>query len=219
MAGEGGLLAVSAAFFTHQGHEVFQDPCPDLAAYRQAGRITPTIVEVDCLPDHILSAGLDLLDSSPPSSAGDILGMSFIVEYLPASLPPAVSRVDPVSLSAPFHGGSGGALAPLDRRLSHLSLSLREVCVLRGGVLNSIPSLKKTPHHALAISSHCLNMGGALLSVAVSLLCPSLPQWGMGGNMKVVVACSHHTLPSSFGSPPPRSPSFSEVYLLVPKLE
>jgi hypothetical protein len=27
---EGGLLAASAAFFTHQGHEVFRDLCPDL---------------------------------------------------------------------------------------------------------------------------------------------------------------------------------------------
>jgi hypothetical protein len=68
--GEGGLLAAAAAFFTHQGHEVFWDSCPDLAAYCRAGRITSTIVNVDRLPDHILSAGLDLLASFPPSSAG-----------------------------------------------------------------------------------------------------------------------------------------------------
>ncbi len=85
--GEGGLLAASAAFFTHQGHEVFRDPCPDLAAYRRAGRITSTIVDVDRLPDHILATGLDLLASLPPSSAGDILGMSFMAEYLPAPCP------------------------------------------------------------------------------------------------------------------------------------
>ncbi len=123
--GEGGLLAASVAFFTHQGHEVFRDPCLDLAAYRRAGRITPNIVEVDRLPDHILSAGLDLLDSSPPSSVGDTLGMSFMVEYFPASLPPAVSRVDPLSLSPPFHGGSGGSIssfrpaAPSFHQMSH----------------------------------------------------------------------------------------------------
>ncbi len=108
--GEGGLLAASAAFFTHQGHEVFRDPCPDLAAYRRSGRITSTITDVDHLPDHILSAGLDLLDSMPSSSAGDTLGMSFMVEYLPALPSPAVSRVDPVSLSPPFHGGSRGSI-------------------------------------------------------------------------------------------------------------
>jgi hypothetical protein len=32
--GEGRLLAASAAFFTHHGHEVLWDPCPDLTAYR-----------------------------------------------------------------------------------------------------------------------------------------------------------------------------------------
>jgi hypothetical protein len=108
--GEGGLLTAAAAFFTHQGHEVFRDPCPDLAAYRRAGRITSTIVDVDRLPDHILSAGLDLLDSFPPSSVGDTLGMSFMTEYLPVPPPPAVSRVDPVPLSPSFLGGSGGSI-------------------------------------------------------------------------------------------------------------
>jgi hypothetical protein len=108
--GAGGLLAAAAAFFTHQGHEVFRDPCPDLAAYRRAGRITSTIVDVDRLPDHILSAGLDLLDSFPPSSEGDTLGMSFMAEYLPVPPPPAVSRVDPVPLSPSFLGGSGGSI-------------------------------------------------------------------------------------------------------------
>ena len=74
-------------FFTHQGHEVFWDPCPDLTAYRRAGRITLTSIEVDRLPDHIIAVGLDLLESLPPSSEGDIFGMSFMVEYLPAPLP------------------------------------------------------------------------------------------------------------------------------------
>ncbi len=108
--GEGGLLAASAAFFTHQGYEVFWDPCPDLAAYCRAGRITSTIVEVDRLPDHILAASLDLLDSLPPSSEGDILGMSFMAEYLPAPPPAAAPQGGPVSLSPPHHGRSGGSL-------------------------------------------------------------------------------------------------------------
>ena len=123
----------SAAFFTHQGHEVFWDPCPDLAAYRRAGRITPTIVDVDRLPDHILSAGLDLLDSLPPSSAGDTLGMSSMAEYLPAPLPPAVSQVDHVSLSPPFHGGSGGSISsfrPAAQPFIHVPL--RSVCSEEG---------------------------------------------------------------------------------------
>ncbi len=106
--GEGGLLAASAAFFTHQGHEVFWDPCPDLVAYRRAGRITSTIVDVDHLPDHILAAGLDLLASLPPSSVGDILGMSFMVEYLPAPPPAAAPPIGPVSLSPPPSWGIWG---------------------------------------------------------------------------------------------------------------
>jgi len=127
--GEGGLLAAAAAFFTHQGHEIFRDSCPDLAAYRRAGRITSTIVDVDRLPDHILSAGLDLLASFPPSSAGDTLGMSFMADYLPVPPPPTVSRVDPAPLSPSFLGESGGAFTPSDRRLSRFSTSLRKVCV------------------------------------------------------------------------------------------
>ena len=91
-----------------------------------------------------------------------------------------------------FLGGLGGAFTPSARRLSRFSTSLREVCVPRGGICNSIPSLKNTPHHALAVSSHCLNMGGALAPVAVSLLCLSLPPWGMGGDMTAVVVHPRH---------------------------
>jgi hypothetical protein len=184
--GEGGLLAAAAAFFTHQGHEVFRDSCPDLEAYRRAGRITSTIVDVDRLPDHILSAGLDLLASFPPSSAGDTLGMSFMTKYLPVPPPPAVSHVDPVPLSPSFLGGSGGSI--------HSFRPAAQLCVPRGGICNSIPSLKNTPHHALAVSSHHLNMGGTLAPVAASLLCPSLPPWGMGGDMTAAVVRLHHIL-------------------------
>ncbi len=30
---DGGLLAAASAFFSHQGHQVYHDPCPDLADY------------------------------------------------------------------------------------------------------------------------------------------------------------------------------------------
>ncbi len=33
---EGGLLAAALAFFSHRSHQVFHDPCPDLAEYCQA---------------------------------------------------------------------------------------------------------------------------------------------------------------------------------------
>jgi hypothetical protein len=177
--GEGGLLAAAAAFFTHQGHEVFRDSCPDLEAYRRAGRITSTIVDVDRLPDHILSARLDLLASFPLLPWG-----THSACLLWRNTFPFLHRLrSPELILSPslplFLGGLGGAFTPSDRRLSHFSTSLREVCVPRGGVRKSIPSLKNTPHHALAVSSHRLNMGGALAPVAVSLLCPSLRGvWG-----------------------------------------
>jgi hypothetical protein len=108
--GQGGLLDASAAFFAHQGHEVFRDLCPVLMAYRRAGRITSTIIDVDRLSDHILTVGLNLLESSRLSSKGDILGMSFMAEYLPAPPHASVPPCDHVSLSPPQHGGSGGTI-------------------------------------------------------------------------------------------------------------
>ncbi len=76
---------------------------------------------------------------------------------------------------------------PLDvcssRRLSRLSQSLCAVNILWEGVLNLIPSLKDTPHHALPGPSHCRHMGGALALVAVSLPPLSRPQFVLGGNM------------------------------------
>ena len=165
--GEGGLLAASAAFFTHQGHEVFWDLCPDLTAYRRAGRIMSTIIEVDHLPDYILTAGLNLLDSLPPSSEGDILGMSFMAEYLPAPPPAAVPQGDPVSLSPPQHGGSGGGVRSFKPAAQpFVSVPLRSEHSVRGR--------SNTPHHALGLSHHLNTMGGALELVTVPLLLPSL---------------------------------------------
>ena len=84
-----------------------------------------TIVDVDRLPDHILSVGLDLLASS---FAGDTLGMSFMAEYLPVPPPPAVSRVDPVPSSPSFPGGSGGSIhsfRPAVQPFLHVPSSVR----------------------------------------------------------------------------------------------
>ena len=85
--GNGGLLAAASTFFAHQGHQVFLDPCPDLVAYCRAGGFSEPIIDVDRLPDHVLSAGLNLLESSPASSVVDSLGMSFMVAYLLAPAP------------------------------------------------------------------------------------------------------------------------------------
>ena len=104
--GDGGLLAAASAFFSHQGHQVILDPCPDLAAYRRAGGVTEPIIDVDRLPDHVLSAGLDLLESSSASSkAMDALGLSFMAAYLLAPAPVAPQGL--VSLS-PMGGDTAG---------------------------------------------------------------------------------------------------------------
>jgi hypothetical protein len=106
--GDGGLLAAASAFFAHQGHQVFLDPCPDLAAYRRAGGFTESIIDVDRLPDHVLSTGLDLLDlleSSSASSAVVALGMSFMAAYLLAPAPVVPQGL--VSLS-PMGGDTAG---------------------------------------------------------------------------------------------------------------
>jgi hypothetical protein len=117
--GDGGLLAAASTFFTHQGHQVFHDPCPDLAAYCKDWRVTATIIDVDRLPDHILSAGLDLLKTPSPPSDADALGMSFMAAYLLAPAPAAPSGlISPSSMGGNLngrtllinrHGGTGGS--------------------------------------------------------------------------------------------------------------
>ena len=84
---DGRLLAAASAFLTHHGHQVFLDPCLDLVAYRRAGGITATIIDVDQLPDHVLSEGLNLLEPPSSSSEMDALGTSFMAAYLLAPAP------------------------------------------------------------------------------------------------------------------------------------
>ncbi len=82
-------MAAALAFFSHHGHQVFHDPCPDLAAYHQTRGVVSSIIPVNCLPDHILSSGLELLEGllapSPTNS-----GTAFLAAYL-ASPPSATS--------------------------------------------------------------------------------------------------------------------------------
>ena len=78
---EGGLLAAASAFFPHQGHQVFHDPCPDLDAYRRTWGVILSIIPVDCLPGHILSSGLKLLEGLLAPSPTDS-GTAFLTAYL-----------------------------------------------------------------------------------------------------------------------------------------
>jgi hypothetical protein len=84
---DGGLLAVASAFFSFQGHQVFHNPCPDLASYRWSRGLASSVVPVDCLPDHIVSSGLELLDGLFALSPTG-LGTAFMSAYL--APPPSV---------------------------------------------------------------------------------------------------------------------------------
>ena len=86
-----GLLAAALAFFSYQGHQVFHDPCPDLAAYHRSRGVVSSVVPVDRLPDHILSSGLELLDGLFAPSPTD-LGTAFMAAYL-ASPPLATPQL------------------------------------------------------------------------------------------------------------------------------
>jgi hypothetical protein len=88
---DGGLLAAASVFFSHHGHQVFHDPCPDLAAYHRTWGVVSvlSIIPVDRLPDHILSSGLELLEGLLAPSPTDS-GTAFLAAYL-ASPPSATS--------------------------------------------------------------------------------------------------------------------------------
>ncbi len=102
---DGGLLAAVSAFFSHQGHQVFHDPCPNLAEYCWAMGVSALVViSVDRLPNHLLSLGLELMSGlralSPTNT--EFMGTMFMAAYL---LPTASS---PSSIGGSQVGLSGG---------------------------------------------------------------------------------------------------------------
>ncbi len=78
-----------------------------------------TIINVDWLPNHVLSAGLDLLETPSPPSDADALGMSFMVAYLLPPVPAApLGLISPSPMGGNLkgrtllfnrHGGTGGS--------------------------------------------------------------------------------------------------------------
>ena len=85
---DGGLLAAASAFFTHQGHQVFHDPCPDFVAYCCSMGLQPsTVVPVDRLPDYLLSSGLDILAAAPSPTVTGLASTAFMAAYLSPSQP------------------------------------------------------------------------------------------------------------------------------------
>jgi hypothetical protein len=100
---DGGLLAAASAFFSHQGHQVVHNPCPDLGAYCRTLGVGAIIIPVDNLPDHILLSGLDLLESLFAPSPVDVLGMSFMAAYFSSPAPGVLA-----SMGGPPTSGSVG---------------------------------------------------------------------------------------------------------------
>jgi hypothetical protein len=99
---DGGLLAAALAFFSHQGHQVFTNPCPNLDAYYRAMDVSTTIVSVNKLPNHILSSGLELMEGLFALSPTNSLGTAYMANYhdSPPSPGSASSRpVVPTSIS------------------------------------------------------------------------------------------------------------------------
>jgi hypothetical protein len=82
---DGGLLAAALAFFSHQGHQVFHDPCLNLAEYCWAmGVLASAVVFVDRLPDHLLLLGLELMLvlRAPSPTNEEFMGTMFMAAYL-----------------------------------------------------------------------------------------------------------------------------------------
>jgi hypothetical protein len=109
---DGGLLTAASTFFSHQGHQVVHDPCPDLDWWDLGG--LATIIPIDHLPDHILSLSLELMEGLfAPSPVEDILGTLFITAYL--SSPPPVDTSSGASLQGPRSSGGPSSTSPLTR--------------------------------------------------------------------------------------------------------
>jgi hypothetical protein len=98
-----GLLAAALAFFFHQGHQVFHDPCPDLAEYHRAmGVLALAVISVNRLPNHLLLLGLELMSDlrAPSLTDAEFMGMMFMAVYLlPTASGPSLVGGPQVGLS------------------------------------------------------------------------------------------------------------------------
>ena len=156
---DGRLLAAALAFFSHQGHQVFHDPCPDLEAYRWTRGVVLSVVPVDHLPDHILSLGLELLDGlfAPlPTNSGT----AFMAAYLASP-----------SLATP-------QLASGDRSVASGLGFARGVSSVMGGVGVNVPSSappKGGPDVPGGTSALIVDLPGRQLDPANGVLTPVYP--------------------------------------------
>jgi hypothetical protein len=108
-----GLLATALAFFSHQGHQVFHDPCPDLAEYcRAMGVLASAVVSINHLPNHLLLSGLELMLGlrAPSLTNAKFMSTMFKAAYLlPTASGPSLVGGPQVGLSV--GGPSVSALA------------------------------------------------------------------------------------------------------------
>jgi len=150
---DGGLLAAALAFFSHQGHQVAHDPCPNLSVYRSTLDPMAPIILVYCLPDHILSSRLKLMEGLVAPSPVDVFATSFMSEYLsPYALNPPAPPMNIGGLQA-RSSQMGGLLPPAP------SVNMRGIHETVGpppggrsvGSVNPAPSLA-TPAPALPFS-------------------------------------------------------------------
>jgi hypothetical protein len=93
---DGGYLAAASAFFSHQGHQVFTNHCPNLDSYHQAMGVSTTIISVNKLPDHILSSSLELMEGLFAPSPTNSLGTTFMAAYLDSPPSPCLASSRPV---------------------------------------------------------------------------------------------------------------------------
>ncbi len=184
--GNGGLLAAASAFFAHQGHQDFLDPCPDLAAYRRAGGFAEPIIDVDRLPDHVLSAGLNLLESSTPLACPSWrrtflrLHPLFPTVWSPFLLWGVIPQDSPsLRSAAPVLGGLrlGGALARFAMPLRpHGRSPTRLIPLHHWGKL--IPALTLTLASRYSLGLRCTDLAVFLPSTPLA----EFPLWlAMGG--------------------------------------
>jgi hypothetical protein len=100
---DGGLMAAELAYFSHQDHQVFHDPCPNLAEYCWAMGVSAlAVVSVDRLPNHLLSWGLELMLGlrAPSPTNAKFMGTMFMATYLlPTASGPSLVGGPQVGLS------------------------------------------------------------------------------------------------------------------------
>jgi hypothetical protein len=80
-----GLLAAALTFFSHQGHHVFHDPCPNLAEYcRTMGMSLLAVISINRLPNHLLLPVLELMADlcAPSPTDTKFMGTMFMAAYL-----------------------------------------------------------------------------------------------------------------------------------------